>query len=223
MLMRVVLIYKSLGPCPAKAYSGPAPLALNIVRGGGPEQHEEMIWTIGHSTRQADEFMGLLAKHEIQAIVDVRRFPGSRRHPQFGQAALEDMLSASHIEYHWIAALGGRRRSGAPPNNAWRNPSFSAYAEYIETPEFATGLAELRAHGSRVRTAIMCAELLWWRCHRRIISDVLSVHGVEVIHIVDERHATAHPLTSPAQIIDGRLSYVPVTTSRTTAARSGTS
>jgi uncharacterized protein (DUF488 family) len=169
-----------------------------------------MIWTIGHSTRQPDEFVALLAQHEIQAIVDVRRFPGSRRNPEFGQTAFEKLLSANQVEYHWIAALGGRRRSGAPPNSAWRNASFGAYADYIETPEFAAGLAELLAHASRARTAIMCAELLWWRCHRRIISDVLYVRGIEVVHIVDERHATVHPITPPARIVGGALSYAPV-------------
>ena len=168
-----------------------------------------MICTIGHSTRQPDEFIALLAQHEIQAIVDVRRFPGSRRNPQFGQAELQTLLSANGIEYHWIAALGGRRRSEASVDTAWRNPSFGAYAGYIETPEFAAGLEELLAHASRVRTAIMCAELLWWRCHRRIIADVLTVRSIPVVHIVDERNSTEHPLTSPARVVDGRLSYAP--------------
>jgi len=168
-----------------------------------------MIWTIGHSTRQPDEFIALLSQHEIHAIVDVRRFPGSRRNPQFGQAALQALLSANGIEYHWIVALGGRRRSEASVDNAWRNPSFGAYAGYIETPEFSTGLDELLAHAGRLRTAIMCAELLWWRCHRRIIADVLTVRGIPVVHIVDERNSTPHPLTSPARVVDGRLSYAP--------------
>ncbi len=168
-----------------------------------------MLFTIGHSTRQPDEFIGLLQQHRIRAIVDVRRFPGSRRNPQFGREALDRLLSENRIEYHWIAALGGRRRAEKSTRSAWRNASFGAYADYIETPEFAAGLSELLGHADRVRTAIMCAELLWWRCHRRLIADVLCVRGIEVVHIVDERHTTVHPLTSPARVVDGRLSYAP--------------
>lgn len=166
-----------------------------------------MILSVGHSTRQADEFLALLTHHGIRAVADVRRFPGSRRHPQFGREALGKFLAAHDIEYHWIAALGGRRRSGAVPDNGWRNPSFAAYAEYVGTPDFSTGLATLIECGQRVPTTMMCAELLWWRCHRRIISDVLLARGIDVTHILDEAHVDTHSLTPPARLIDGHLTY----------------
>jgi uncharacterized protein (DUF488 family) len=167
-----------------------------------------MIWTIGHSTRSAEDYMALLRVHEIGAVTDVRRFPGSRRHPQFGREALAHFLAEHHVEYHWIGSLGGRRRAvGTDTNSAWRNASFRAYGEFIHTAEFAAGLDQLLELARRSRTAIMCAELLWWRCHRAIIADVLHVRGIPVVHIVDEKQTTVHPLTGPARIIDGRLSY----------------
>jgi uncharacterized protein (DUF488 family) len=166
------------------------------------------IWTVGHSTRSLDEFLALLEGFGIQAIADVRRHPGSRRLPWFGREALENSLTTRQLTYRWIPALGGRRRARPDsPNTAWRNASFRGYADHIETTEFAAGLEELLELAGRMRTAVMCAELLWWRCHRALISDVLSVRGIEVIHIRDEAHSEAHPLTSAARVVDGRLSY----------------
>jgi uncharacterized protein (DUF488 family) len=168
------------------------------------------IWTIGHSTRTLEEFLGLLSKYRIEAIADVRRFPGSRRYPHFASDALAETLPAHGITYQWIPKLGGRRKvQPGSPNTAWRNASFQGYADYTATVEFAEGLAELLELAASKRTALMCAEAVWWRCHRSMIADVLKLRGIEVIHIVDATHTTVHPYTSPARIVDGRLSYAP--------------
>ena len=168
------------------------------------------IWTIGHSTRTLQEFLGLLSEYRIEAIADVRRFPGSRRHPHFASDALATTLPARGIAYQWIPKLGGRRKvHPGSPNTAWRNASFQGYADYTATAEFADGLAELWKLAASKRTALMCAEAVWWRCHRSIVADVLKLRGIEVIHIIDATHSTAHPYTSPARIVDGKLSYAP--------------
>ncbi len=167
-----------------------------------------MIWTIGHSTRELDKFLGLLAKFGIGILADVRSFPGSRRYPQYGREALEASLRARGIAYHWFPALGGRRRSSPDsPNTAWRNPAFRGYADYMSTAEFALGLQRLLEVAGKARTVIMCAEALWWRCHRSLIADALCVRGVEVVHIIDGQHETVHPMTSVARIVQGKLSY----------------
>src|SRR4051794_2733658 len=121
------------------------------------------IWTIGHSTRSSSEFADLLRLHEIELIADVRRFPGSRRLPHFSATALEHDLGQANIDYRWLPALGGRRRPADSVNRAWRHPAFRAYADHIATEEFAAGLDELLMLANGIRTAIMCAELLWWR------------------------------------------------------------
>jgi uncharacterized protein (DUF488 family) len=166
------------------------------------------IWTIGHSTRALDEFLGLLVKFGIEALADVRSFPGSRRYPQYGKDALEASLRERAIEYTWLPALGGRRQASPnSPNTAWRNAAFRGYADHMSTAEFAQGLQQLLDLASRARTVIMCAEALWWRCHRSMIADALCVRGVEVVHIMDARHETVHPMTSAASIVHGELSY----------------
>ena len=166
------------------------------------------IWTIGHSTRTLEEFLALLGEYRIGAIADVRSFPGSRRYPHFAREALTESLPAHGITYQWIPKLGGRRRvQKDSPNTAWRNASFQAYADYLATAEFAEGLGELLPLAAAKRTAMMCAEVVWWRCHRSIVSDVLKLRGIEVIHIIDAKHTTVHPYTSPARIEGGRLSY----------------
>ena len=168
------------------------------------------IWTIGHSTHPADEFVALLDANGIEAVVDVRRFPGSRRLPQFGSDALRDVLEHHGIAYRWIEALGGRRRASAAPSpSAWRHPAFAAYADYAESEEFAEGLFELTMIAFGIRTAIMCAEAVWWRCHRRIISDVLVSLGVPVEHILGAGKVEPHELAAPARIVHGQLSYAP--------------
>ena len=166
------------------------------------------IWTIGHSTRTLETFLGLLDEYRIEAIADVRRFPGSRRHPHVASDALATTLPAHGIAYQWMPKLGGRRKvQPGSPNTAWRNASFQGYADYTATAEFAEGLAELLKLAAARRTALMCAEAVWWRCHRSIIADVLKLRGVEVVHIIDATHATVHPYTSAARIVDGSLSY----------------
>ena len=166
------------------------------------------VWTIGHSTRTAEEFIDVLAAHEIEAVVDVRRFPGSRRLPQFGSAALEGSLRDAGVSYQWIEALGGRRRPDpASPNDAWENEAFRGSADHTESEEFAEGLFELLMIANGRRTAIMCAELLWWRCHRRIIADVLVALGYEVRHIQDASASALHELAPPARVVDGVLTY----------------
>jgi uncharacterized protein (DUF488 family) len=166
------------------------------------------VWTIGHSTRTIEEFLRVLAAYGIETVADVRRFPGSRRHPQFGGDALAASLRSHGVEYAWIEQLGGRRRrrDGAAPS-AWRHPSFQAYADHIASDEFAAGLDELLHLAAAGRTAIMCSELLWWRCHRAIISDVLLVSGVPVTHILTSDKSSAHSYTSPARVLDGQLTY----------------
>ena len=168
-----------------------------------------IIWTIGHSTRPLDEFLALLAQYGIEAVADVRSFPGSRRFPHFGRLALQASLKQLQLEYQWLPALGGRRRPRPDSlNTAWRNINFRGYADYMQTPEFAAGLDQLLDLAQRVRTAVMCAELVWWRCHRSMISDALRARGVDVLHIVDAKHSTLHPWTAPARIVDGGLTYV---------------
>jgi uncharacterized protein (DUF488 family) len=168
------------------------------------------IWTIGHSTRSLDEFVALLAQHDIEAVADVRRHPGSRKLPWFARDQLEVTLPARALTYRWIPPLGGRRRPRPDtPNTVWRNTSFRGYADHIESAEFAAGLEELLELAARLRTTLMCAELLWWRCHRALISDVLKVRGIEVVHIVDDKQTVVHPYTSAAHVTEGRLVYGP--------------
>lgn len=166
------------------------------------------IWTVGHSTRSADDFVAALSAHGIELVADVRRFPGSRRHPQFGEAALQATLAGHGIDYVWLARLGGRRRGEARAEHlGWRNPSFRSYAAFTWSEEFAEGLAELLTVAAASRTAMMCSELLWWRCHRALIADVLRYLGFEVIHIMAQGPGTGHPYTSPARIVGGELVY----------------
>ena len=166
------------------------------------------IWTVGHSIRSSHSFIELLEQYGIQAIADVRRFPGSRRLPQYLSETLQASLAEHGIGYEWIEALGGRRK--APPGasaSAWRNASFRGYAEHLRSEEFAIGLQQLLTLATQRRTAMMCAEVLWWRCHRSMVADVLKFKGIEVLHILDEQRVTIHPYTSPARQVDGCLSY----------------
>jgi len=166
------------------------------------------IWTIGHSTRSLEDFLTQLAAWRIDRLADVRRFPGSRRYQQYLSAALAETLPAHGIAYRWFPELGGRRKvQPDSTNTAWRNASFQGYADYMQTPAFQTALAELKHWASDHRCAYMCAEAVWWRCHRSMISDQLKSEGWHVVHIMDPHHATEHPYTSPAHIVDGKLSY----------------
>src|ERR1019366_7402635 len=166
------------------------------------------IWTIGHSTRPIEEFLGLLTGARIKVVADVRSFPGSRKYPQYGKEALATKLAGNAISYHWLPALGGRRRiSPDSPNTAWRNASFRGYADYMSSAQFVLGLGQLLELASKERTAMMCAEALWWRCHRSMIADALCVRDIEVVHILDAKHSVLHPMTAPARIVRGALSY----------------
>jgi uncharacterized protein (DUF488 family) len=168
------------------------------------------IWTIGHSTRSLEEFLDLLRSQKIQAVADVRRFPGSRKHPQFNAESLKVSLQENGIEYFWFEELGGRRRPQPQSRNTvWRNQSFRAYADYMETEEFQHGLERLLDLVRARRTAIMCSEAVWWRCHRALVSDALKVTGTRVLHILEQGKIVEHPYTAAAQFTDGRVTYGP--------------
>ena len=184
------------------------------------------IWTIGHSTRTIDEFISLLKENEIKLLADVRAWPGSKRYPQFNKDALAESLNAHGIRYEHFPELGGKRKSKPDSRNtAWRNASFRGYADYMETEQFQKGIERLLAVarsdglGSRrserdgweavtpCATAIMCAEAVWWRCHRSLIADYLKARGVEVLHVLGANKVEPHPYTSAARIVNGELSY----------------
>jgi uncharacterized protein (DUF488 family) len=166
------------------------------------------VWTVGHSTRSGEEFGQILEAHGIEVLVDVRMFPGSRRYPQFNREALSESLSRLGIQYKHEPRLGGRRTPRADSHNtAWKNAQFRAYADHMETEEFRDAVKELLQVATERRVAVMCAEALWWRCHRSLISDYLKAAGHTVIHILDEKKTEEHPFTSAARIIDGQLSY----------------
>jgi uncharacterized protein (DUF488 family) len=169
----------------------------------------ERIWTIGHSTRKIDTFVSVLEENGIKLIADVRIFPGSKRYPQFNKELLANSLSEQGVRYEHFPELGGRRKSKADSKNtAWRNEAFRGYADYMETEDFRKGIARLvDLAGQTGPTAIMCAEALWWRCHRALISDFLKARGVEVTHIVDLGKTEPHPFTSAARIVNGELTY----------------
>ena len=167
------------------------------------------IWTIGHSTRSADTFISLLTANGIKLLADVRSLPGSKRYPQFNKEKLSDSLGKAGIHYEHFPELGGRRKAKPDSKNrAWRNESFRGYADYMETEDFEKGvkrLLDLAADAGLA--AIMCAEAVWWRCHRSLISDYLKVRGIEVMHILDANKIEPHPYTSAARIVNGELSY----------------
>lgn len=165
------------------------------------------VWTIGHSTVDLDVLLERLRMADIQLVADVRRFPASRRHPQFGQARLSAGLHAADIGYEHFPELGGHRRPRPDSiNTAWRVEAFRGYADYMDTPEFRAGIDRLLALASARRVAIMCAERHWTSCHRGLIADRLKADGHDVIHIT-ERGLEPHPDTAAARIVDGRLSY----------------
>jgi uncharacterized protein (DUF488 family) len=167
------------------------------------------IWTIGHSTRSIDTFISLLKANGITVLADVRTWPGSKRYPQFNKEKLSQSLGKAGIRYEHFPELGGRRKAKPDSKNtAWRNESFRGYADYMETEEFNKGVKRLLDLAAAAGpTAIMCAEAVWWRCHRSLISDYLKVRGIEVMHILDANKTEPHPYTSAARIVDGKLSY----------------
>jgi uncharacterized protein (DUF488 family) len=166
------------------------------------------IWTIGHSNKPLEGFVLLLRSHQIEALADVRRFPGSRRYPHFNGELLANSLAGACIEYSHFPELGGRRPTRKDsPNTAWRNDAFRGYADFMMTEEFQRGIERLLGIAEKKRTAVMCAEALWWQCHRSLIADFLKARGMRVWHIMGEAKVEEHPYTSPARIVDGKLSY----------------
>ncbi len=179
------------------------------------------LYTIGHSTRTFDEFLATLQAHGIQTLVDIRAFPVSRRLPQFNREALEASLSekptsrkrgetrGTPIRYVWMKSLGGYRKKirDDSPHVAMRNPSFRNYADYMLTPEFTKAASKLIALAENSRTAYMCAERVYFHCHRMLVSDWLVTHGHEVLHIDGSEPAKPHHLTVEARMIDGELIY----------------
>lgn len=169
---------------------------------------QKTIYTIGHSTHTTEEFITALDSFCVQMVADIRRFPSSRKYPNFNQDNLERSLKTSNIDYQHIEVLGGRRRVQPDSiNNSWRNTSFRGYADYMATPEFRKGIEQLEEIGLKKITAFMCAEAVWWRCHRSMVADYLKAKGWKVMHIMGIDKATEHPYTSPARIENKQVYY----------------
>jgi uncharacterized protein (DUF488 family) len=171
--------------------------------------NQPTIYTLGHSTRSFDELLELLAAGGIKLLADVRRFPGSRRHPQFNQEALAESLAATGIEYRHFVDLGGRRTDRLPdsPNTAWRVESFNAYADYMQSPEFLAALDDLMAAAHKEPAAVMCSEALPQKCHRRLISDALVARGWHVRHLLTPKRIDDHQLTPFARVEGTEITY----------------
>ena len=180
------------------------------------------VWTVGHSTHSLDAFVALLVAHDIARVADIRTVPRSLRHPQFDTDALARSLPERGVAYVHLPRLGGWRHANADsPNGAWRNLSFRGYADYAMGEEFADGLAQLRGIAAEQRTAMMCSEALWWRCHRRLIADRLLVAGDTVCHISSGGRVSEHQLTPFATVQpDGLITYA--ATSQAAGAGPGT-
>lgn len=169
------------------------------------EQH--VVYTIGHSTHDIATLIGMLQSFDIRTLVDIRRFPGSRKFPDFNKEQLSEELQKSGIAYVHLEGLGGRRRvEKGSRNDRWRNSAFRGYADYMETDNFGTAVAELETIAAEHPTAYMCAEAVWWRCHRALVSDYLKAKGWNVQHITTAGKAAEHPYTSPARVV-GELVY----------------
>lgn len=168
------------------------------------------VWTIGHSTHSLDELVAMLHSFNIETVVDIRSYPGSRKFPQFNKEALELSLPENNIEYIHLKKLGGRRKvNPESKNTTWRHAAFRGYADYMESESFAEGIKELIVIALEKRTAYMCSEAVWWRCHRSMVSDYLKAHGWDVQHIMGVNKASEHPYTQPARIVAGELTYLP--------------
>jgi uncharacterized protein (DUF488 family) len=171
---------------------------------------EGAIFTLGHSTLSIERFLALLHTYGIERLVDIRTIPRSHRNPQFNGTALASSLTAAHLEYVHLQALGGLRRAGKDSlNMGWRNESFRGYADYMQSEKFQDALETLINMSREKRVAIMCAEAVPWRCHRSLVADALSVHGVSVVEILSESTYRMHKLTSFAQVEGVRITYPP--------------
>lgn len=166
------------------------------------------IYTVGHSTHPIEEFLEMLQSFAILTVVDVRKLPGSRKFPQFDQDNLRQSLKDKNVKYHHFTDLGGRRKSDPnSKNTSWRNVSFRAYADYMETVEFAEAIDRLEALAERSSTVYMCSEAVYWRCHRSMISDYLTAKNWNVLHIMGIAKSQPHKFTAPAKVVDGKLTY----------------
>ena len=166
------------------------------------------LWTIGHSTREWEAFVGMLHDARIEVLVDVRRFPGSRRNPHFSGDTMARTLPDAGIRFVPMVDLGGRRRPLPDSHNdAWRNTSFRGYADYMETAPWQEARDALAALASRERVAVMCAEAMWWQCHRSLIADDFKARGWAVLHLMTPTRTEEHPFTKPARVVDGQLTY----------------
>ena len=185
----------------------------------GPEPKPFGLFTIGHSTHPLEEFLKLLARHGIEALADIRRFPGSRKYPHFNRDRLASTLPRAGVEYRWFEPLGGRRKGAGDStrNLGLRNESFRHYADYMATQEFHEAVEGLLGLARAKRTAYMCSEGLYWRWHRRLISDYLIVRGIAVQHIMPDGQLRPHTLTAGAGIEGGDLSYPPPQADQTPA------
>ncbi|HVI26577.1 MAG TPA: DUF488 domain-containing protein [Xanthomonadaceae bacterium] len=168
------------------------------------------LWTIGHSTRPWPDFVALLREAGITCLVDVRRFAGSRRNPQYSPVAMGEALPQAGIEYRPMPEFGGRRAPQPDsPNGAWRVAAFRGYADHMASAEFELARARLMRRAEAERCAVMCAEAVWWRCHRRLIADDFTARGWRVLHLLTPGRAEPHPLNPAARMIDGVLRYPP--------------
>ncbi len=169
------------------------------------------VFTIGHSNRSFEDFLSLLKEFEICVVADIRRYPSSRKFPHFNREVLLKLLSKQNIRYIWLEALGGRRhagKDGKSPNAGLESPGFRNYADHMATDDFHSAVKELLSTAAKSRTAVMCAEKLYWKCHRRFLSDYLTAQGVEVKHIVEAGKLQLHRLTPGAVITaDARVIY----------------
>ncbi len=166
------------------------------------------VYTIGHSTHSIEEFIGMLAAHGIEQVVDVRTIPKSRHNPQFNSDAFPDSLKSARIEYVHLPTLGGLRHARKDsPNSGWENASFRGFADYMQTPEFEEGLLKLIELAGKRKTAIMCAEALPWRCHRSLIADALTVRGITVMDIMSRASAKPHSMTPWAEVKGTTITY----------------
>lgn len=166
------------------------------------------IYTIGHSTHPLQVFLKMLSAFSIQVLVDIRRFPASKKFPQFNQDYLETALLGQGIGYTHFKALGGRRPAHKGSHNIrWKNDSFRGYADYMETEDFKIAVADLEALALKKTVVLMCAESLWWRCHRSMVADYLKARGWTVMHIMGPNQVEEHPFTAPARVVKESVFY----------------
>jgi len=166
------------------------------------------INAIGHSTHPFEEFAAMLQSFNIELVADIRRFPGSRKFPQFNKDVLEISLPKNNIQYIYLEDLGGRRKANpGSTNTSWHNPAFRAYADYMETAPFKNAIDTLERIALTQSTAYMCSESVWWRCHRSMVSDYLKARHWKVKHIMGVGKEQEHPYTEPARIVNGELTY----------------